>query len=283
MKEITKPAKKVVDILDLLKTDTASQAVILDIESLSDILTERETLYEEGVENVTLFEISREQNFSERVDRDKIISYYNYRILQRPNGRGFYDEVFLSSPNNICPYCTINAVKTIDHFLPKAEYPSYSITPSNLVPSCRDCNLDKKVIYPTSSNDQTFHPYFDKVDIDCWLRAELQETEPLTFQYAVIRPRNWDEIKYDRATAHFRGYNINQLFSNEANRELRSLQSHFKSLRSKDRELLKVYLEEIYGSCLDGLGPIDWKTLMYQELSTNEWFLDGGVGNSFFI
>jgi hypothetical protein len=278
-----KPAKKVVDILDLLKTDTASQAVILDIESLSDILTERETLYEEGVENVTLFEISREQNFSERVDRDKIISYYNYRILQRPNGRGFYDEVFLSSPNNICPYCTINAVKTIDHFLPKAEYPSYSITPSNLVPSCRDCNLDKKVIYPTSSNDQTFHPYFDKVDIDCWLRAELQETEPLTFQYAVIRPRNWDEIKYDRATAHFRGYNINQLFSNEANRELRSLQSHFKSLRSKDRELLKVYLEEIYGSCLDGLGPIDWKTLMYQELSTNEWFLDGGVGNSFFI
>src|SRR5690606_22514663 len=107
-----------------------------------------------------------------------------------------------------------------DHFLPKSEYPSYSITPTNLIPSCRDCNTDKKQSYPTGSNDQTFHPYFDEVDNECWIKAELRKTEPLSFQYKVIRPVDWIDSKFQRAHSHFNGYNINQLFSNEANREL---------------------------------------------------------------
>ncbi len=107
-------------------------------------------------------------------------------------------------------------------------------------------------------------------------------TEPLSFQYNLIRPADWNDTKFSRASSHFNAYNINKLFSNEANRELRAMQRRFKDLKSKDIDLLKEHLEETYKSCLDGAGVLDWKTLMYQELSTNRWFLDGCLGVNFF-
>jgi hypothetical protein len=282
MKQIIRPTKTVTDVLEILKSDNVRQNTILDINSTIQILEDRETLYGNKVSDNTLFEIPREQNISPRVDKDKMISYYEYRLLEKSNGRIFYDEIILSSPHNICPYCTIKIVKTVDHFLPKSQYPSYSITPDNLVPSCRDCNTDKKISYPINSDDQTFHPYFDVVDNECWIKADLMSTEPLSFQYKVVRLDNWNDNKFNRATTHFNSYDINQLFSNEGNRELRGMQHNFKDLYSKDRDLLKAHLEETYLSCLNGLGLLDWKTLMYKELSTNEWFLNGCLGIDFF-
>lgn len=282
MKQINKPTQTVVDILNILKSETNRKDAILDIDSIYIVLSERESLYTEKVDNNSLFEIPREYYISARVNKAKMISYYEYRILEKLKGRAFYDEIILSAPNNICPYCTIKTVKTIDHFLPKSEYPSYSITPLNLVPSCRDCNTDKKISYPTNSNDQTFHPYFDKVDKECWIKAELRQSEPLSFQYNVIRPAGWNNTKFNRASSHFKGYNINQLFSNEADRELRGMQHQLKILHSKDMNLLKQHLEETYVSCLNGLGILDWKTLMYKELSTNNWFIKGCSGVNFF-
>ncbi len=282
MKKLNRPKESVVDILTLIKSDGVSANTELDIDSSVQVLTERETLYEEKVADNTLFEIPREQNISPRVNKTKIISYYEYRLLQRPNGRKFYDELVLSAPYNICPYCTIHIVKTLDHFLPKSEYPSYSITPINLVPCCRDCNTEKKINFPNSTSDQTFHPYFDTVDTDRWLRAQLMTTTPLSFQYSVVQPEHWDENKYNRASAHFLSYNINQLFSNEANRELRGMQSHLKNLFFKDSNLLKEHIEETFNTCSINLGVLDWKTLMYYELLTNTWFLEGCEGNTFF-
>ncbi|MGC4234550.1 MAG: hypothetical protein QM594_16330 [Niabella sp.] len=285
MKRLNRPAKSVVDVLNILKTDTSQKSVFLDIDSIVGILSDRENLYIEKVEDNTLFQIPHEQNiFSSRVNKAKLTSYYKYRLAntKMANGRKFYDEIILSAPQNTCPYCTIRTVKTIDHFLPKGEYPSYSITPANLVPSCTDCNIGKKTSYPTSQDNQTFHPYFDKVDDECWIKAVLKQTEPLSFQYEVIRPAGWDNNKLNRALSHFIGYNINQLFSNEAGRELRGMQHLLKDLFSKDRNILKAHLDDTYNSCLNGLGTLDWKTLMYLELSTNNWFLDGCMGVNFF-
>lgn len=282
MKNIAKPDKTVVDVLEILKSDTTRKSSIEDIDSVKDILKVREDLFETKVHNNTLFEIQRVKTISARVDKHKMISFYEYRLLKKTNGRAIYDEIIISAPYDICPYCTVGIVKTVDHFLPKSEYPSYSITPINLVPCCRDCNTDKKISYPTNSDDQTFHPYFDKVDNKCWIKAELMQSEPICFKYFVIKPTDWDENLNKRASTHFESYNLNQIFSNEANRELRSMQSNFKRLLADDISQLKLHLEQTYQSCLIGLGILDWKTLMYQELSTNEWFLNGCLGTNFF-
>ena len=282
MKNLTKPKRNVADVLGILKSDTTRGSTINEIESIIAILSEREVLYEQKVLGNTLFEIPRIQNISALVDKNKIISYYEYRLLNKPNGRLLYDEIMQSAPYEICPFCTMRKVKTIDHFLPKSEYPSYAITPLNLVPCCRDCNMDKKISYPTDPKNQTFHPYFDNVENECWLKAKLMQTEPLSFQFEVIKPANWDDVKFCRAVAHFNDYNINEIFSSNANRELRAMQDQFRNLYIKDKRLLKTFLEDSFKSCQNGAGLIDFKTLVYKELATKEWFLNGCLGNSFF-
>lgn len=282
MKKINRPKETVADILTILKSEATQHNVKQDIDSTLAVLTNRESIYLQKIADNTAFEIPREQNISPRVGKKAMISYYDYRLVVKEKGRAFYDKIIISTPNNTCPYCGVRTVKTIDHFLPKTEYPSYSITPVNLVPSCRDCNTGKMVSYPTSSADQTFHPYFDNVEGDCWMKAELHQTDPLSFQYQVIKPVGWNNNQYERAKSHFSGYKINELFSNEANRELRGMQKNMKDLYSKDMNLLKDHLTQTLNSCKEGLGINDWKTLMYIELSSNEWFLNGCNGTTFF-
>ena len=44
-----------------------------------------------------------------------------------------------------CPYCSVGmSVVELDHFLPKGQYPLLSIYSQNLVPSCIECNKEKK-------------------------------------------------------------------------------------------------------------------------------------------
>lgn len=282
MKSLDKPKKSVADILEVLKADGASAYSILDINSALKVLVAREAIYEQKVPDNTLFEIPRDQIISSRVDKKKMVRFYEYRLLKKNKGREIYDEIIMSSPSNICPYCTIKLVKTIDHFLPKSQYPSYSISPINLVPCCRDCNTDKKIDFPTSSNDQTFHPYFDDVENDIWIKAVLMRTEPLSFQFKVIKPNGWSQIQYNRANAHFTSYGLNQLFSNEANRELTGSNIQMKNLYKRSELELKLHIEEVYNSFSKSMGVLYWKTLMYYELLNNNWFLNGCNGNSYF-
>ncbi|EPJ1914418.1 HNH endonuclease [Vibrio cholerae] len=94
----------------------------------------------------------------------KLVNLYenNLRNKDKP-ARRLYDELLISSGER-CPFCgDIGQTKNLDHFLPKAHFPEFSIMPLNLVPSCRDCNMGEKgQNYATIEEEQAIHPYIDK-------------------------------------------------------------------------------------------------------------------------
>lgn len=282
MKSITTPTETINDILDIFVSDNVQPGVLLQINANKPPLTILEKQYISKVQDNTLYQIPRGIPISISLTKHNLVKYYEYRLLERENGRKFYDKLILSSPHNICPYCTIKLVKTIDHFLPKSEYPTLSVIPTNLVPCCRDCNTEKKISYPTERDSQTFHPYFDNVDNEPWIVAELMKTEPLSFQYRVERLPHWNDNKYNRSMNHFNAYNINELFSNEANRELRARQLQLKGLLNRNKTELVQHLDETYQSCFNGAGILDWQTIMYKCLLSDNWFLDGCANNSYY-
>ncbi|MCM3003661.1 HNH endonuclease [Priestia koreensis] len=74
----------------------------------------------------------------------------------------FRDELTLRST---CPYCDHNEMEfdsaSVDHFIPKSQYPLLSIFPKNLVVSCTACNdriKKEKLHLPI------MHPYFNNLD-----------------------------------------------------------------------------------------------------------------------
>jgi hypothetical protein len=62
-----------------------------------------------------------------------------------------------------CPYCGHPlAPRTLDHFLPKEDWPEYAIFSNNLVPQCSDCAPIKGQRYYCTTNNQALflHPMY---------------------------------------------------------------------------------------------------------------------------
>lgn len=64
---------------------------------------------------------------------------------------------------NLCPSCgEAGRPNTLDHYLPKASYPHFCITPVNLFPMCDACQTEKGNKTGNALEPRFFiHPYFD--------------------------------------------------------------------------------------------------------------------------
>ncbi len=64
---------------------------------------------------------------------------------------------------SLCPACgEAGAPNTLDHYLPKRQYPHFCVTPYNLFPMCDACQTNKKEKTGDAVDPRFFlHPYFD--------------------------------------------------------------------------------------------------------------------------
>jgi 5-methylcytosine-specific restriction endonuclease McrA len=79
-----------------------------------------------------------------------------------------WDDIRIAHQNAIrsdpplCPYCLIRDPASFDHFLPKAEFPEFSVLTVNLVRVCYSCNL-RKGDNLVGANRQVLNPYYDPI------------------------------------------------------------------------------------------------------------------------
>lgn len=154
----------------------------------------------------------------------KLVNLYenNLRDKDKP-ARDYYDALLVSSGER-CPFCgDIGQTKNLDHFLPKAHFPEFSVMPLNLVPSCRDCNMGEKgQAYATVEDDQAIHPYVDK-DIfyqEQWIYAEYIDEDDGAVVYYVQCPAAWSQEEKNRAENHFNSLDLANRYSLEAGKHL---------------------------------------------------------------
>lgn len=64
---------------------------------------------------------------------------------------------------NHCPFCgNLGNPFTLDHYLPKEDFPEYSIFSKNLVPMCAECQIKKSTKTTDLNGKRIFiHPYYD--------------------------------------------------------------------------------------------------------------------------
>jgi 5-methylcytosine-specific restriction endonuclease McrA len=65
-----------------------------------------------------------------------------------------------------CPSCGESGKPgTLDHYLPKSDYPELSVVVANLTPMCSECQGRKGADYINDQGEKLFiHPYFDAID-----------------------------------------------------------------------------------------------------------------------
>lgn len=62
-----------------------------------------------------------------------------------------------------CPMCGSSVTGSVDHYLPKEDFPEFSVMAANLVPACSHCNSGVKgrTFRGATPNERFLHPYFD--------------------------------------------------------------------------------------------------------------------------
>lgn len=189
----------------------------------------------ERLKKINILRIFRDKKFKRKTTKYNPIVFENIHRLEfiklyetyfvskdKPSARIFYDQI-LASARQKCPYCCgIGNPRNLDHYLPKAHFPKYSILPVNLIPSCRDCNMDAKADTIISAyENQLLHPYLDKPHFfdDQWIHIEFNSIvldKNTTFFYEVRAPDSWDNSDKLRVTNHFKACNLGVRFSKDA-------------------------------------------------------------------
>ncbi len=155
--------------------------------------------------------------------KSELIKIYDqYFVPEDKPARKIYDEL-LNAAKEKCPFCGgIGTPRNLDHFLPKAHFPQFSVLPRNLIPSCRDCNMDGKAhSFARNAKDQIIQPYVDndRFFLEQWIFAVYHtddDREPGAFEYYVSPPENWREVDKQRVRKHFEDFNLAKRYATKA-------------------------------------------------------------------
>lgn len=195
--------------------------------------------------------------------------------------RAFYDKIKVQAAD-ICPYCEVGCITTMDHFLPKSEHPTFSITPINLVPACSDCNHFKHDKCPTTSSDAFVHPYFDDIEQDIWLCANLDFERGIVY-YTACPSTTFSREMRKKIINTFYGLHLDHIYNLKGNSHLSYLKdflkTHFKLISSipfLGRKLFFRYLQSVY-QAYSRIAVNSWETALYRTLSTTpDYYNNGG-------
>ncbi len=199
--------------------------------------------------------------------------YTQYFVPEGKPARQHYEALKVTA-NGKCPLCGgIGHVRTLDHYLPKANFPVYAVLPTNLVPCCRDCNSDKLNSFANVQDKQTLHPYFDHDHFfsEKWIHARVVQKVPPILEYYVFPPAHWSPVDKSRAKAHFDEYGLAKKFSVEAAADIPETIEIRRIIMSENTPAeFSQYLAEKGNN---GALPVNnWRRVMFHALATDAWF-----------
>lgn len=245
MLKLTQPAYAYADVLALCRDGiTGNIGLLQKINTATQILQDQAQAYEASGTTGELFTIQPIQTQDEddpivlgQLKKSDLIKLYeNYVVGKKKPARKVYDALMLAADEK-CPFCGgIGRPRNLDHYLPKAHFPQFSIVPVNLVPSCRDCNMDGKGEgFATTEADQVIQPYLDddRFFNEQWLHARYlpdDGSEPSVIEYFVSPPDYWEADQKKRVEKHFKDFDLALRFSKEAGPRLAVLMTQYQAL-----------------------------------------------------
>lgn len=223
----------------------------------------------------TLHQIPQSDNVGGIISRHEMTGLYNDRFAKKKSaGRHIYDSILAAAPR--CPLCGHGTISTLDHHLPKRGYPALAVAPLNLVPACADCNKNKTDAAPATRNEETLHPYFDDIESDPWLTAEVVEVFPAALRFLVTPPPNWTATTANRVRHQFSMLKLPSLYASQAANELAGITGYVAILHDKAGSAgVQQHLSEVAQSKLS-YRINSWQTATYTALANSLWYCGGG-------
>ncbi|MGN3974004.1 hypothetical protein [Tsuneonella sp. SYSU-LHT278] len=205
-----------------------------------------------------------------------LVTLYDQGLLRRRSkARLLYEEIRLSTPYNICPYCNHRNVGQLDHFLAKGKFPIFSVCPENLIPSCSDCNKVKQDKIYESFVDAPLHPYFDYFEGVDWLTCSVEQFQGGWVGKFEINNAELHEHNVLKLRNHFSEFGLWELYTIQATTELARQAGLVNAFReSGGIEAVRDYLEKSLTS-FRSFSNNHWRTALARGCLNDEAYLAG--------
>ncbi len=108
--------------------------------------------------------------------------------------------------SNVCPYCQLDKVGTLDHILPKTPFPEYSSMPWNLIPCCSTCNSKKDDYWLDENNKRCFiNFYIDDIPPVQYFFADVSVANgKIAIKFYLRFPVGYDSVLQTRIEKHYK-------------------------------------------------------------------------------
>ena len=143
-----------------------------------------------------------------------LIKLYRYRakVFQELKIRMTTDEN--KRLVNTCQNCTINAINSFDHVLPKDEFPEFAVNPKNLFPSCTECNGYKSTNWKNGINPVFLNLVLDVLPDQQYLFVTAVVVgDDIELEYEVDNPNGIDPAVFTLIDSHYDNLYLTKRFT----------------------------------------------------------------------
>lgn len=223
MRRLEKPDFEINKIIEECATSYRNKEKRDRFISCAKHIQKQSVKYEKYAEKGEWTNIPQEEKVKGIIDKSEMKSLYEDKFVSHlPEKEKYYDKIMNLAVYGKCPICGIGQVSTLDHYLAKSIYPTYAVTPINLVPVCKDCNFTKSNTSFSSNLEAPFHPYFDSVDDFIWLKANIEFSEHtlVASYYVNYELATINEELYFRLKNHFEMLELSKAYAIQAATEI---------------------------------------------------------------
>ncbi|MDQ1806004.1 HNH endonuclease signature motif containing protein [Chryseobacterium sp. CKR4-1] len=246
------------------KRDITKKNVLIGLESR---IEPQFILYAEKFNDKKIYEITS-LGFDD-AEKSVLIDLYQYNSYVIRSLKNKILDKQIATINATCQYCTLNSVETLDHFIPKEEFPEFSVNPLNLLPCCPTCNSKKSYLCFDGEESLFLNLYLDELPNKKYLKAEFDFNNDIPLvTFSLYNPENIDRINFRTIRNHYERLNLLERMrekSNEIITEIiNSLRTYYKL--DSDIESLKNFIGDEENENKEAYGYNYWKSVLRLSL-----------------
>lgn len=177
-----------------------------------------------------------------------------------------------------CPFCGLGEPTTLDHYLPKEDFPEFSVYTKNLIPVCGVCNSTYKGLKCFHNGERLFiHTYYDIFPQHRFLTLNININTNITISFESINVRQ--EPYFSKLFSnHFETLKLDKRYKRKATAEISRKRKPLKRIYNRHNSAQDVS-DELYRlavSFKESYGENFWKVALYEGLASSIPFCDLG-------
>ncbi|TCI39349.1 hypothetical protein EVJ29_01560 [Exiguobacterium sp. SH4S7] len=274
MRKLDKPSFTQKEILDSCISNMTDLNLVTLLVSKSSEFDKAYDLYNSHAISNDLHLIA-ENHSIEGIEQNVLKKLYKDKLSKDGQpARIYYNHLMDLSLDSMCTACGYRPADTLDHVLAQTKFPAFSINPLNLVPMCIACNKKKNSDKSDGKDFNAIHPYYDDIEDFLWLKARLEEEVPFEINFEVDELASEDKELMKRICNHFDKFALNKMYRIYAGTEISAIIYDLQEIfNGGNSTALKDELDRSKRK-RKGIYKNTWQFAFYEELSTNEWFLN---------